>query len=344
MQANPLTAALGIGNLLLYAAIYTPLKQVHPINTWVGAIVGAIPPLMGWAAATGSLDPGAWYLAAVLYLWQLPHFMALAWMCREDYARGGHRMISLLDTTGRRTAGVALRNALALVPLGFCAVNLGIAHTAFIYESVGLSLVFALSASAFYTRPTQQTARLLFRMSLFHLPVYLALLALHRAPNTQPVTWRELRARLTEQGLREQVHGDEYAPQPRGGSGDRGKVSVAARVPVMPMIFPFSPPMALPCPYSTIKRGVVGSAGCSQSVAAAAAVPCSEGPGGVASSGRRERNCGDASCVACAAAERGEAVAAGGVSCAGPRVGAPCIADAQAAIAADSGSSRRDEG
>jgi UbiA prenyltransferase family len=155
-QVNPLTAALGVGNIVLYAACYTPLKQMHPINTWVGAIVGAIPPLMGWTAATGSIDPGGMFLAGVLYFWQLPHFMSLAWMCKEDYARGGHRMISLLDTSGRRTAAVALRNSLAMVPLGLCAVHLGVAHSPFIYESVALSLVFALSASAFYTRPSQQ--------------------------------------------------------------------------------------------------------------------------------------------------------------------------------------------
>ena len=121
-------AALGLGNVFLYAAIYTPLKQVHPSATWVGAVVGAIPPLIGWAAAssreagkaaakeeeeeeeektettTTTLPPAAFVLAAGLYLWQLPHFMSLAWLCREDYARGGHKMLSLADATGKRTA------------------------------------------------------------------------------------------------------------------------------------------------------------------------------------------------------------------------------------------------
>jgi heme o synthase len=156
LQVNALTAGLGVANIALYASIYTPLKQIHPINTWIGAVVGAVPPLMGWAAATGSLDPGAAFLAAVLYFWQLPHFMALAWLCKDDYARGGHRMISLFDPTGKRTAGVALRNALYLVPLGFAAVSAGLVHAAFTYESVGLSYVLALSASVFYSRPTAQ--------------------------------------------------------------------------------------------------------------------------------------------------------------------------------------------
>lgn len=160
MQTNPLTAGLGVANIALYASIYTPLKRLHPINTWVGAVVGAIPPLMGWAAASGSIEPGAAFLAAVLYFWQMPHFMALAWMCKDDYARGGHRMISLLDQTGRRTAGVALRNALYLIPLGIVATSQGLISPPFAYESVAVSGMFALSASAFFSRPSQQVLHL----------------------------------------------------------------------------------------------------------------------------------------------------------------------------------------
>lgn len=88
MQTNLTTAALGAANIALYAAVYTPLKQISIVNTWVGAVVGAVPPLMGWAAATGGLDVGAAVLGAGLYFWQMPHFMALAWMCRADYAGG----------------------------------------------------------------------------------------------------------------------------------------------------------------------------------------------------------------------------------------------------------------
>eukprot|EP00892_Ulva_mutabilis_P004710 jgi/Ulvmu1/2610/UM014_0061.1 len=155
-QTNALTAGLGVANIALYASIYTPLKRLHPINTWVGAVVGAVPPLMGWAAASGSIEPGAAFLAAVLYFWQMPHFMALAWMCKDDYARGGHRMISLLDCTGRRTAGVALRNALYLIPLGVAATSYGLVSAPFAYESVAVSGLFALSASAFFSKPSQQ--------------------------------------------------------------------------------------------------------------------------------------------------------------------------------------------
>ncbi|CAI5522896.1 unnamed protein product [Closterium sp. Naga37s-1] len=88
-QTNSMTAGLGAANIALYAGVYTPLKQLHIANTWVGAVVGAIPPLMGWAAASGGLDAGAAVLAGALYLWQMPHFLALAWLCRKDYAAGG---------------------------------------------------------------------------------------------------------------------------------------------------------------------------------------------------------------------------------------------------------------
>lgn len=88
---------LGAANIFLYAGVYTPLKQVSVANTWVGALVGAIPPLMGWAAASGSLEAGSAVLAAALFSWQMPHFLSLAWLCKEDYIRGGFQMLSRID-------------------------------------------------------------------------------------------------------------------------------------------------------------------------------------------------------------------------------------------------------
>ncbi|KAF5731581.1 hypothetical protein HS088_TW18G00261 [Tripterygium wilfordii] len=118
-KANMLAAGFAASTLILYAFVYTPLKQIHPVNTWVGAIVGAIPPLLGWAAASGQVSLNAMILPAALYFWQIPHFMALAYLCRSDYAAGGFRMLSLADASGHKTALVALRNCLYLVPLGF---------------------------------------------------------------------------------------------------------------------------------------------------------------------------------------------------------------------------------
>ena len=95
---NPLTAALGATNLLLYTLVYTPnMKRISIINTWVESIVGSIPPLMGWAACTGSLEPGAFVLAGVLYAWQFAHFNALSWGLRGDYSRAGYRMMAVTD-------------------------------------------------------------------------------------------------------------------------------------------------------------------------------------------------------------------------------------------------------
>lgn len=92
---NSLTAALGAANLVLYAGCYTPLKRCSIANTWLGSVVGAIPPMMGWAACTGSLELGAWVLGAMLYSWQFPHFNALSWNLRPDYSRAGYRMMSV---------------------------------------------------------------------------------------------------------------------------------------------------------------------------------------------------------------------------------------------------------
>lgn len=120
------------------------------MNTWVGALVGAVPPLMGWAAAAGGLSLGAAALGAVLYWWQMPHFMALAWMCKADYGAGGYRMLSLVDPTGRRTAACALRNCVYLMPLGILAVCLGVTTDAFAFENAIISGGMAATAAAFY--------------------------------------------------------------------------------------------------------------------------------------------------------------------------------------------------
>jgi protoheme IX farnesyltransferase len=197
VQANPLTAALGASNILLYAGIYTPLKQLSPVNTWVGAVVGAIPPLMGWASASGgTLEPGAAVLAGALFSWQMPHFMALAWMCKEDYMRGGFRMLSATDATGRRTALVALRHSLLLLPLGFLAVAAGAATEPFAWEAAALGTLLTVSSLRFVASPSTQNARSMFKSSLLYLPLLLVGAAVHRLPNNHSLTWEVLQSRL----------------------------------------------------------------------------------------------------------------------------------------------------
>ncbi|CAI5989757.1 unnamed protein product [Closterium sp. NIES-64] len=182
-QTNSMTAGLGAANIALYAGVYTPLKQLHIANTWVGAVVGAIPPLMGWAAASGGLDAGAAVLAGALYLWQMPHFLALAWLCRKDYAAGGYRMLSLADPTGRRTAAAALRNCCYMLPLGLAAVSLGCTTAPFLWENVLLTGAFTAAAVPFYRSPSSASARQLFRASLLFLPALMAAMLLHRLPH-----------------------------------------------------------------------------------------------------------------------------------------------------------------
>lgn len=187
-KANDLTAGLGAANIGLYAFLYTPLKQLHPINTWVGALVGALPPLMGWTAAAGQLDPGAYVLASALFIWQIPHFMALAWLCRNDYIAGGYKMLSINDATGRRTAATALRNCFYLAPLGFLAAYCGTTSSTFAYENLLLTAGMTAGAITFYRQPSTQSARTLFRYSLLYLPLFMTAMLVHRLPHS-PSLW-----------------------------------------------------------------------------------------------------------------------------------------------------------
>jgi protoheme IX farnesyltransferase len=186
---NPLTAALGAGNIALYALVYTPLKQVTQLNTAVGAVVGAVPPLMGWAAAAGSLaavDP--FLLAGVLFSWQFPHFYALAWPLRRDYARGGYAMVPAMDPMGARTGALITRHASALAAWPVAAAALGVTSPMFAVEGALINAYLLRLAVAFQRDPTDAKARAIFRASLWYLPLLAALMVFHAAH------WRDLEA------------------------------------------------------------------------------------------------------------------------------------------------------
>lgn len=137
---NGLTTALAAGNLFLYTSVYTPMKRYSILNTWVGSIVGAIPPLMGWAGCCGSLDAGAWILAGLLYSWQFPHFNALSWNLRPDYSRAGYRMMAVTNPgLCRRTA---LRYTLAITALSLTAPMLNVTNEWFALETLPLNAYF----------------------------------------------------------------------------------------------------------------------------------------------------------------------------------------------------------
>jgi heme o synthase len=174
---NALTAGLGAATSLLYLLAYTPLKRRTPANTLVGAVVGAIPPLMGAAAAAGRLSLGAYVLAAILFIWQIPHFLALAFLAREDYARGVFRMLPSLDPTGAVTGKIVLFYSVALLP---AALAMTLTHqTGWMYACgtviLGLWLV-ALSVRMMW-RCDVDNSRRLFLGSVIYLPLLLMLMA-----------------------------------------------------------------------------------------------------------------------------------------------------------------------
>ncbi|XP_054454498.1 protoheme IX farnesyltransferase, mitochondrial [Anoplopoma fimbria] len=183
LVVNPLTGFLGALNIFLYTCCYTPLKRHSIANTWVGAVVGAIPPVMGWTAATGCLGPGALLMGGFLYSWQFPHFNALSWNLREDYSRGGYRMMSV--THPGMCKRVALRHSVGLIGLSTLAPVLDVTTWTFPVISLPINLYISFLAFRFYRKGDRSSARKLFFCSLWHLPMLLLLALLCKKPRTE---------------------------------------------------------------------------------------------------------------------------------------------------------------
>ncbi len=175
---NGLTAMLSAAVIALYVLVYTPLKVRTHLNTQVGAICGAIPPMMGWTAATGALEPGAFILGAVLFVWQIPHFLALAWLYREDYERGGYHMLPSSDGTGHLTSGMVLLYSLALVPVTLMAAAGGLAGTGYATVAVILGLAMSALSVALVHDRSDRHAKRVFLASLVYLPLVLGALVI----------------------------------------------------------------------------------------------------------------------------------------------------------------------
>jgi len=175
---NSLTASLGIANLVLYTCIYTPMKRYSILNTWVGSVVGAIPPLMGWAGCSGNLEVGAWIFAGLLYAWQFPHFNALSWNLRPDYSRAGYRMMAVTDPALCRR--VALRYTGVITALSLSAPFLDVTNMWFALESLPLNAYFGYLAWQFYKESDSGSSRKFFRFSLLHLPLLMVLFLLNK--------------------------------------------------------------------------------------------------------------------------------------------------------------------
>ncbi len=177
-RVNLLTAGLGLASWILYVLIYTPLKTRTPLNTTVGAVAGAIPILMGWAATGAPLNLLAWSLAGVLFLWQFPHFMAIAWLYRSDYAQGGHRMLPVVDPSGLRSGALAVTAAALLLSVSLIPAVIPTSGSPLVYFvwalvlgaiQLGLAVRFALLRD-------DASARLLLRATLLYLPAWMAML------------------------------------------------------------------------------------------------------------------------------------------------------------------------
>ena len=180
LYVSGLTAFLAFLNIGVYVVIYTPLKTITTLNTLLGAVCGAIPPMIGWSAATGGLEPGAWVIGALLFVWQLPHFFALAWMYREDYHRGGHMMLPVIDPNGRLTGQVMTTTAALLVPVGLLATLFGISGWWSALASIVVGVWFMVQCFLFWRAPSDASARRAFLASLAYLPLVLGAMVLDR--------------------------------------------------------------------------------------------------------------------------------------------------------------------
>jgi len=174
---NGLTTFLSLVTLVTYVFIYTPLKRVSEINTLVGAIPGALPPLLGATAALGHFSVEGWTLFAILAFWQLPHFYAIAWMYRDDYHSAGLRMVSVNDPFGARTTRHAVVSAIILLPVSLLPAWIGHAGLFYAVIAAALSFIFIAMALRFARHPDRAHARALFFTSIIYLPLILASLA-----------------------------------------------------------------------------------------------------------------------------------------------------------------------
>ena len=183
-------AGLALATIIIYVLLYTPLKTRSTLNTLVGAVCGAIPPIIGWVGAAGSAAGGAWVLAALLFVWQIPHFLALAWLYREDYARGGFVMLPQFDASGRMTCRIVVLTSLMLLPLALTATLLGLAGWFYTAGAVVLGLWLLARCLILHARRTDASARRVFLGSIVYLAAVLLLLVADRGPIGAPTVHR----------------------------------------------------------------------------------------------------------------------------------------------------------
>ena len=168
---NPLTCVLALITALMYLFVYTPLKKLTWLNTSIGAIPGSLPPIGGWVAATGVLDPEAWILFAILFLWQHPHFYAIALMFKDDYKKAGLKMLPVVEPDGARTNRQIIWHALLLIPVSVMPVYINLLGMIYFWAALILGIGYLLSGFILAKQYSVNNARLVLKVSVFYLPI-----------------------------------------------------------------------------------------------------------------------------------------------------------------------------
>jgi protoheme IX farnesyltransferase len=180
LAVNLLTAGLAALTLASYVLLYTPLKRKTTLNTLIGAVPGALPIVGGWTAAGGAIGPAVAALFWILFLWQLPHFLALAWIYREDYQRGGLAMLSVADPEGRHTGRMVLLYAMALLPVSLLPTLLGVTGALYFFGALALGLAYTGVSVAMTSAVTTARAWRVFLVSIVYLPALLTLMVVDK--------------------------------------------------------------------------------------------------------------------------------------------------------------------
>jgi protoheme IX farnesyltransferase len=178
LAANLVAMALAIATLVSYLLVYTPMKRRSAASTLVGAVPGALPPLIGWAASRGTVSGGGWVLFAIVFLWQIPHFMAIAWLYRDDYRKAGFPMLPVIEPAGRRAGRQALWYAAALIPVSLLPTPLGVSGLAYFAVALALGVALLGLSIRFARVRSDASARALFYGSIIYLPLIWAVMML----------------------------------------------------------------------------------------------------------------------------------------------------------------------
>ena len=176
IYVNALTALLGLLTTALYIFVYTPLKMITWLNTTIGAVPGALPALGGWAASANELNPNAWILFAILFLWQHPHFYAIALMCKEDYKKAGFKMLPVIEEDNNRTNRQIIWHAFLLIPVSLFFVVTGVLGSIYFWGAAFLGVVYLLSGIPLLKESSVKNAKLLLRTSVLYLPLLLVII------------------------------------------------------------------------------------------------------------------------------------------------------------------------